>query len=371
MATLKLLNLSKRFGTVVAVDHLNLEVTDSEFMCILGPSGCGKSTALRMIAGFETPSAGDVQIDAVSVVEIPPNRRPTAMVFQKYTLWPHMKVYENIAFGLQLRRLSRPEIEHKVQEVLDLVGLSEYGSRFPAQLSGGEQQRIALARAIVLEPKILLLDEPFSNLDALLRVRLREELRRIQRRLKITAIFVTHDQEEALSLADRIALMNAGRIEQVDAPSVIYAHPSSLFAADFIGAMNLFKALSDGKRLVIGAQSLATPDGIASDAKITVGVRPEDFAILPATAAVDAADTWRGHVDQIMDMGHFRKLLISIAELDEPIKVYASKSVSISEGTNITLYPLRYLIYQGDKAPIEVQRQLSDEALADTQARKF
>src|SRR5512146_3310861 len=200
MSTLDLINLTKQFGGVTAVDHVNLSVGDGEFVCILGPSGCGKSTTLRMVGGFEEATSGDVQIDGVSVVDMPPNRRPTAMVFQKYTLWPHMRVYDNIAFGLRLRHTPASEIDREVKSSLELVGLSGYSRRYPAQLSGGEQQRVALARALVLRPKILLLDEPFSNLDALLRVRLREELHAIQRRVKITAIFVTHAQEEALSL---------------------------------------------------------------------------------------------------------------------------------------------------------------------------
>ncbi|MCB0082555.1 MAG: ABC transporter ATP-binding protein, partial [Caldilineaceae bacterium] len=223
MSTLSLINLSKHFGRVRAVDQINLDVADGEFLCMLGPSGCGKTTALRMIAGFETPTSGDIRIDDSSIVRLGANRRPTAMVFQQYTLWPHMTVQENIGFGLKLRRLGAQEITRKVSEGLEMVGLAGYGERYPRQLSGGQQQRIALARALVLEPKILLLDEPFSSLDALLRVRLREELRRIQRKLHITAIFVTHDQEEALSLADRIALMNAGHIEQLAAPSELYA----------------------------------------------------------------------------------------------------------------------------------------------------
>src|SRR5437868_6382797 len=236
MATLELVGLTKQFGTAnaAAVHDVNLSVGDGEFVCILGPSGCGKSTTLRMIGGFEDPTAGDVLIDGQSVIDLPPNRRPTAMVFQKYTLWPHMRVYDNVAFGLRLRHLPKQEIDNEVQNALALVGLINYGQRYPAQLSGGEQQRVALARALVLKPKILLLDEPFSNLDALLRVRLREELHAIQRRIAQTTVFVTHDQEEALTLADRIVIMNGGRIEQVGTPAAVYDHPETVFVADFI-----------------------------------------------------------------------------------------------------------------------------------------
>jgi len=354
MATLSLINLSKHFGRVHAVDRVDLEVADGEFLCLLGPSGCGKTTALRMIAGFEQPTAGDIRIDNSSVVGLGANRRPTAMVFQQYTLWPHMTVYENIAFGLNLRRMPRQEIQRRVAEGLDLVGLAGYERRYPRQLSGGQQQRIALARALVLEPKILLLDEPFSSLDALLRVRLREELRRIQRKLKITAIFVTHDQEEALSLADRIALMNAGHIEQLDGPSNLYANPRTLFAADFIGAMNLVSATVGNGALQVGAQSLALPEKISGDQALTVAIRPEDFTVLSAPAPTDDGQYWLGAVEQTMDMGHYRKVLVSLPGLSEPMKTYLPKTLSVAENEPIRLYPLRYLVYQGNGAPIEV-----------------
>ncbi len=361
MSTLDLVNLHKRFGNVDAVNHINLSVGNGEFLCILGPSGCGKSTALRMIAGFETPTSGDVRIDGASVVEMPPNRRPTAMVFQKYTLWPHMKVYENIAFGLHLRRLPRAEIDRKVQGALDLVGLSSYGPRYPAQLSGGEQQRIALARALVLEPKILLLDEPFSNLDALLRVRLREELRRIQRQVHITAIFVTHDQEEALSLADRIAVMSKGQIEQLDKPSVIYAHPQTLFVADFIGAMNLLQATASGDKLQIGTQALPLPAAVSGSGTITVAIRPEDLALVPSSET--QANAWMGTVEQLMDMGHYRKGIVNVPDVGR-VKVYLSKSLSLNENDRVALAPVRYLVYQNGQPPVEVSRQLDRGVLA-------
>jgi len=322
----------------------------------LGPSGCGKTTALRMIAGFETPTGGDIRIDDSSIVRMSANRRPTAMVFQQYTLWPHMTVFENIAFGLKLRRMGSQEIERKVQEGLDLVGLEGYDERYPRQLSGGQQQRIALARALVLEPKILLLDEPFSSLDALLRVRLREELRRIQRKLQITAIFVTHDQEEALSLADRIALMNAGHIEQLAPPSELYANPRTLFAADFIGAMNLLPAVLSNGQLQIGAQTLPLPDGPRNHADAIVAIRPEDFVLLPATATIDDGERWQGTVEQTMDMGHYRKILVGLPDIAEPLKGYIPKSQPISEGETVLLYPQRYLVYQGDDEPVEMQR---------------
>ena len=357
MSTLSLLNLTKHFGKVVAVDQVNLEVADGEFLCMLGPSGCGKTTALRMIAGFEEPTAGDIQIDDTSVVRMGANRRPTAMVFQQYTLWPHMTVADNIGFGLKLRKMASGDIQNKVAEGLELVGLAGYEERFPSQLSGGQQQRVALARAIVLEPKILLMDEPFSSLDALLRVRLREELRRIQRRLKITAIFVTHDQEEALSLADRIALMNAGQIEQLDDPSAIYANPRTLFAADFIGAMNLLPAVVNDSQFQIGNNRLPMPDSLASAGDPTVAIRPEDFLFVPENERTND-DVWLGTIETTMDMGHYRKVLVNMAEISEPLKTFLPKSIDVRDDDSIGLRPSRYLVYQGDAEPLEVQRNL-------------
>ncbi len=363
MATLDLTNLSKRFGTVTAVDTLNLQVRDGEFMCILGPSGCGKSTLLRMIAGFETPTEGEIMIDADRVTALAANRRPTAMVFQKYTLWPHMTVFANIAFGLQLRKLPKDAIKRKVEDALELVSLAGYGERYPAQLSGGQQQRVALARALVLEPKILLLDEPFSSLDAILRVRLREELRRIQRRLNITAIFVTHDQEEALTLADRIAVMSDGRVEQLDAPAQIYANPRTLFVADFIGAMNLLEGDLRAGQLTVGGLTL---DGIApgenlTDGQVTVAIRPEDLAALPHPHP----DAWQTVVEQISDLGHYRRALLEIDGVKNlaPLKVYLPKSFAPEEGSALYAYPRRLLIYQNGGEPREINRALPDEAL--------
>lgn len=352
MATLDLITLSKRFDTsansVNAVNAVSLNVNDGEFLCILGPSGCGKSTALRMIGGFETPTSGDILIDQQSVIHLPPNKRPTAMVFQKYTLWPHMRVYDNIAFGLRLRGLDKSVVDREVLQSLDLVGLSAYSQRYPAQLSGGEQQRVALARSLVLKPKILLLDEPFSSLDALLRVRLREELKEIQRRVKITAIFVTHDQEEALTLADRIAIMNKGNVEQVGAPPDVYARPRTLFVADFVGAMNLITGTAEHGVIRIGTRRLKTASGLQAGA-VNIAIRPEDFLV------TDNGNAWAAQVTQVTDLGHYRKALVQCAELgDKALKLYLPKSASLQTGQQIYLTPTRFLVYQNGLPPIEV-----------------
>jgi putative spermidine/putrescine transport system ATP-binding protein len=362
MATLELIGLCKHFVGANAVNDVNLSVGDGEFLCILGPSGCGKTTTLRMIGGFEEPTSGDVRIDGQSVVNLPPNRRPTAMVFQKYTLWPHMRVYDNIAFGLRLRHMSKAEIEREVKEALALVGLVNYGDRYPSQLSGGEQQRVALARALVLRPKILLLDEPFSNLDALLRVRLREELHAIQRRIKITAIFVTHDQEEALSLADRIAVMHAGHLEQLDKPSQIYAHPRTLFVADFIGVMNILPAVQEGQLLRVGQYALRAPQALNGNEQVTIAVRPEDLSVTAEANGSGGDMMWKGIVDQSIDLGHYRKVLIVVPGLfaDENtaignrLKVYLPKATDVREGDRVALSPNRYLVYADQAQPVQV-----------------
>ncbi|MCA9838015.1 MAG: ABC transporter ATP-binding protein [Trueperaceae bacterium] len=339
MASLTFNHLNKQFGSVKAVDNLNFEVKNGEFICLLGPSGCGKSTALRMIAGFEEPSSGDILMDGKSIIALPPNKRPTAMVFQKYTLWPHMTVYKNIAFGLQLRGLEKKVVEDKVHSALDLVGLKGYEKRLPAQLSGGQQQRVAIARALVLEPQILLLDEPFSSLDAHLRVRLREELKSIQRSLGITTIFVTHDQEEALSLADRIAVMSSGQVEQYDSPDIIYAKPSSLFVAGFIGSMTLLEAENKGSELKLGNYTLPSSE-IVKGKDVKVALRPEDILLADANG-------WAAKVSQVMNLGPFYSLVLAIEGLGS-VKALFPKTSLLKEHDQINVLPNRYLIYHED-----------------------
>jgi iron(III) transport system ATP-binding protein len=239
---LVLKNLVKVFGTgektVYAVNNVNLEVKEGELVTLLGPSGCGKTTALRIIAGFEIPTSGKILIDGEDMGPTPPNRRPTTMVFQNYALFPHLTVFENIAYGLKIRRNTAQDIRRKTQEIMGLVGLEGFEERSPAQLSGGQQQRVSLARSLVMEPKVLLLDEPLSNLDAKLRVSTRLQIRRIHQRVGITSVYVTHDQDEAMTLSDRVVIMHKGRIVQTGTPQEIYAYPASRFVADFIGKAN-------------------------------------------------------------------------------------------------------------------------------------
>jgi iron(III) transport system ATP-binding protein len=241
---LTLENISKVFpsrgnvGEVVAVHNVNLEIQKGELVTLLGPSGCGKTTTLRMVAGFEFPSAGRIVLDGLEINSLPPHKREMSMVFQSYAIFPHLTVFENIAYGLNVQRLDKKTIAERVNRVLDLVHLQGYGDRPPGQLSGGQQQRVALARALVMEPKVLLMDEPLSNLDAKLREEMRTEIRRIQQELNITSVYVTHDQIEAMTLSDRIVVMNLGVIEQIGSPMEIYRFPNSRFVANFIGRAN-------------------------------------------------------------------------------------------------------------------------------------
>src|SRR5512136_2445212 len=236
---IQLKDMVKRFGTLEAVSHVSLEIHDGELFTLLGPSGCGKTTILRLIGGFHRPDEGDVLFGGKSVRGMPPYERNIGMVFQNYALWPHMTIFDNIAYGLKLKKVSRGEIGNKVSHALSLVNLEGLDQRYPGQLSGGQQQRVALARALVLNPDVLLLDEPLSNLDAKIRQQVRAEIRKLQKDLAITSIYVTHDQEEALTLSDRIAVLDHGKIQQIGSPRDLYQRPENSFVADFIGINNL------------------------------------------------------------------------------------------------------------------------------------
>src|ERR671938_1034108 len=242
-ATVELQELRRTFGDVTALQGIDVKLGGGEFLSLLGPSGCGKTTALRLVAGFDRPDGGRVVVDGKDVTRMPPNKRDMGMVFQAYSLFPNMTAEQNVEFGLRIRRKSRAERRKRVGELLDLVGLSQAAKRYPHQLSGGMQQRVALARALAIEPRVLLLDEPLSALDAKVRVQLREEIRRIQTQLGITTLYVTHDQEEALSISDRVAVMSSGRIEQIGTPSEMYGSPATPFVAEFIGTMNRLESV--------------------------------------------------------------------------------------------------------------------------------
>ena len=271
--------LTKKFGNFVALDSVSLEVFESEFICFLGPSGCGKTTLLRAIAGLDIQTSGTVHQAGVDISALPPSERDFGIVFQSYALFPNLTAERNIGFGLENQKLEKSAIDKRVNELLELVGLPDQGPKYPAQLSGGQQQRIALARALATSPGLLLLDEPLSALDAKVRARLRHEMKDLQRRLGVTTVMVTHDQEEALTMADRIVVMNHGVIEQVGTPTEIYREPDTLFVADFIGAMNQVEGRVNGDNsIAIGEFSFRSRShGIAAETPIVAAIRPEDI----------------------------------------------------------------------------------------------
>ena len=294
MPTLILKNLTRAYGTARAVDTVNLVIKDGEFLSLLGPSGCGKTTTLRMIAGFIDPSDGTIEVDgrvlSSAKGSVPPERRGMSMIFQSYAIWPNMTVAENVGFGLNLRKLPAGEIKKRTGDVLDVVQLGALAHRYPAELSGGQQQRVALARAIVVQPSVLLLDEPLSNLDANLREEMRTEIRRLHEAFRITTVYVTHDQAEAMATSDRIAVMNRGRVEQVDAPYTIYARPKTRFVAGFIGRTNFLDGRREGPRVVFDGFSVDASrlEGLDQGApKITASVRPQSLTL----TAVQPADS--------------------------------------------------------------------------------
>ena len=279
-AELRIEGAAKRFGEVAALDGVSLQVARGELLTILGPSGSGKTTLLKVVAGFEKPDAGSVKIDGVEITALPPARRDIGMVFQNYALFPHLTVERNVAFPLEMRNVAKPEIVRRVAEALALVELAGYEQRLPRQLSGGQQQRVALARAIVFNPRLLLLDEPFGALDRKLRETMQLEVRRLQRRLGLTTIFITHDQEEALVLSDRIAVMNKGTIQQIATTTEIYERPANDFVADFVGESNIFHGTvsAPGEVTLEGGRALKVRSDKSVGAKVGVLMRPERFA---------------------------------------------------------------------------------------------
>jgi spermidine/putrescine transport system ATP-binding protein len=331
---IELKNVFKSFGSSPILENINLNIKNGEFITLLGPSGCGKTTILRLISGFDTPNNGSIFINGEDVTNLPPEKRHLNMVFQSYALFPHMSVYDNVAFGLRCKKLPEREITERVQEILKTVKLLQFGDRKPSQLSGGQQQRVAIARAIVNKPLVLLLDEPLSALDYNLRKEMQIELKQLQRKLGITFIFVTHDQEEALSMSDRVAIMNEGRIEQLATPRDVYEEPANLYVAEFIGETNIFtseilsalngklETLVEGKKFVLNNKR-EFPVG----KRIYVVVRPEDLAVWRQNE-VDEQETEKmlpGFVEQVIYKG---------STVDLIVRLESGKKISASEFFN-------------------------------------
>ncbi len=313
-AALRIEHIVKRFGDFTALNDVSLAINKGELVCFLGPSGCGKTTLLRIIAGLEMQTSGAILQNGRDISRLPPMMRDYGIVFQSYALFPNLTIYDNVAYGLVNRRLSRAAIRERVSELLTLIGLPESGAKYPGQMSGGQQQRIALARALATSPGLLLLDEPLSALDAQVRVRLRGEIRQLQQRLGVTTILVTHDQEEALSIGDRVVVMNQGVIDQVGTPLEVYREPASPFVADFVGKTNMLPAVvREGAELEIGALRL-TANGasakFASGTRVSVFLRPEDVVV--STATDDAPGSFAGRIENIEFLGAMCRLGIRV-----------------------------------------------------------
>ncbi|MFD2238956.1 ABC transporter ATP-binding protein [Aureimonas populi] len=331
-AVLEIENVSKIFGALTVLDRCSLSVSEGEILTLLGPSGCGKTTLLRCIAGFAAPDKGRILIDERDTVPMPVNRRPVGVVFQSYALFPHLTVAGNVGYGLRMRGTDRAGIDRRVAAALQIVSLDSLAGRYPAHLSGGQQQRVAVARVLVLEPRILLLDEPFSALDAKLRTSMQMELRELIKRLGMTAIFVTHDQEEALTLSDRIAVMRRGRIEQVDTPQEVYDHPANEYVADFVGASNILDLEARDGRVVL-------PDGQCVPSKregaVRVMVRPHNIAL----GATPEAGGWQGTIRHSRHVGSVTEYAVASFGGGElrVVSMRIGAAAGLSEGSAVSL----------------------------------
>lgn len=345
MAYAELKGLTKTFGGRAAVRGFHLALERGELVSLLGPSGCGKTTTLRIVAGFETPDSGALVVDGQDLLALPAHRRGMGVVFQSYALFPHLTAWGNVAFGMKIARRPSTEVRRRVPELLELVGLADAGSRYPRALSGGQQQRVALARALAMEPRMLLLDEPLSALDAVVRVAIREEIRRIQSSLGVTTLYVTHDQEEALAISDRVAVMREGRIEQVGTPEVIYAEPASPFVAGFIGKMNQCVGVVEDPsrgRVRVGVHAIAVPTpalaGRLTGESVTILLRPEAIGVgLPPITGDAESNRLTGVVDAVTFLGSVRRITVQATGLRLVADVSVLTSGTLTRGTPVEL----------------------------------
>lgn len=352
---LKIKALNKSFGQFIALEAVSIDIPQGEFVCFLGPSGCGKTTLLRCIAGLESQTSGHIYQNEQLISNLPSSQRDFGIVFQSYALFPNLSCFENIAYGLKSLRWNKNEISARVSELLELIGLSSHASKYPSQLSGGEQQRIALARALATSPKLLLLDEPLSALDAKVRVYLRQELKNLHRRLGLTTIMVTHDQEEALSIADKIFVMKDGRIMQSGSPEEIYTNPDNPFVANFIGMTNFIEGeVKDARHLdIMGQTIICDCKGFNIREKVKVAIRPEAIEF---TAPSKKKDYFKGIVTDVEFLGSFRRIHIEttlmpneVMIVDKPIIEKSQKTITIGNEININLSSNFLNIYKSDK----------------------
>jgi spermidine/putrescine transport system ATP-binding protein len=366
----QLVDLVKRFGEFTAVAGINLDMPSGEFFSLLGPSGCGKTTTLRMIAGFEKPSEGQILLDGTDMAQTPPHKRNVNTVFQSYALFPHLTVEDNVAFGLRYKDISKDEARRRVGEKLEMVGLTDFGNRRPNQLSGGQQQRVALARALVLEPAVLLLDEPLGALDAKLRKRLQIDLKTLQEQVGITFVYVTHDQEEALTMSDRIAVMSQGRVEQVGGPKEIYEEPATAYVADFLGVSNLMEARASGPgeggcKVQLGDFALVAgqgDDSTTGDAKITI--RPERVDLQPHGAS--GQNVIPGMVERVVYVGSVLQIILNLAP-GQRIQAWVQNEgdeLTFASGTPVSVrFPPEALRVLPDVGtPVLVNSEIEEEA---------
>jgi ABC-type Fe3+/spermidine/putrescine transport system ATPase subunit len=331
MSKLVLRNVSRVFGDFTAVEDFNLTLQEGELVSLLGPSGCGKTTTLRMIAGFMTPTSGTIELDGQVISSasssLPPEKRQMSMIFQSYAIWPNMTVAENVGFGLKVRKVKPDAIRRRVDEILDVVQLGALRDRYPAELSGGQQQRVALARSIVVKPAVLLLDEPLSNLDANLREEMRFEIRRLHDEFKITTVYVTHDQAEAMVTSDRIAVMNKGRVEQVDAPYALYGQPKTKFVAGFIGRTNFVEGRSNGESVHFGGFSVPkqalSADGANLPADVLVSIRPQSIHLLKHSTGGSGRCCAQGSVLRRSYLGEYWDYHVALPGAAQPLRVTA------------------------------------------------
>ena len=354
MAKVTIENLTKSFGSHQVLRSLNVTFQDGEFVTLLGPSGCGKTTTLRLIAGFEQPTSGTIRIGDTLVSDghtlVPPEKRDIGMVFQSYAVWPHMNVFENVAYPLRIKRTAKQEVADRVHRMLSVVHLEQYAERLPSQLSGGQQQRVALARALVAQPKLLLLDEPLSNLDAKLRESMRFEIKELAKSLGITVIYVTHDQSEAMSMSDRILLFNNGEVQQSGTPQEIYNHPVNPFVADFLGKVSFFSGTAEDGRILLPEWGVRLPDPEPSRrGAVTVGIRPENVRLRPEAGEI------QGVIERAYYLGDTTDFRVRVGKAEVRAIMEGGAHARFAAGDRVGLEVQSLMVFDGENLQDQLQ----------------